>query len=199
MTLEGVQGLIKSLESQESWQAQRQFRLVLTHWPKVVGFAVARKTRPTGIQRQTLYVATETASWAQTLSYERLNILRKLNQHQHQPLKGIRFSTAQWTQGSAIAPSEPSSSAINASETTSPSTSAPISARLLQHPSYVGKVPHLPKQSEQTPQAAFQRWAETLQGMHRDQALCPICRCHCPQGELDRWARCSHCAAKRWQ
>ncbi|MFK8183214.1 MAG: DciA family protein [Phormidesmis sp.] len=189
MALEGMGGLIKGLESQESWQVQRQFRLVLLHWPKAVGFAVARKTRPISIQRGTLYVATATASWAQTLSYERLTILKKLNRHQRQPLRSIRFSTAQWAQDSAIASSETAGTTEQSSET----------SRLASHPSYVGAVPSLPAKAGQTPQDAFQRWANALQEMQQLQSMCPICRCHCPQGELERWSRCGHCAAKRWQ
>lgn len=184
-----MEGLIKGLESQESWQVQRQFRLVLMHWPKTVGFAVARKTRPISIQRGILYVSTATASWAQTLSYERMTILRKLNRYQRSPLTAIRFSAAQWTQNNAIASKAASSS------------DAALS-RLSQHPSYIGEVPHLSgaesAEPVKTPQAAFQRWATALQDMQKVQAVCPLCRCHCPQGELDRWARCGHCAVKQW-
>ncbi len=180
MSLEGLSHLIKGLEGQESWQVQRQFRLVLKHWPKAVGFAVARKTRPTGIQRETLYVATATASWAQTLSYERYNILKKLNQHQRQPLQGIRFSTAQWSR------SENPNLPLKSNE---------------QHPSYIGQVPSIAVQDAKTirhtPAEAFGLWAATLQEMQKVQAICPQCRCHCPQGELDRWTICALCAAKR--
>lgn len=186
MALEGLNGLIKGLESQESWQAQQQFRLVLLHWPKAVGFAVARKTRPISIQRGILYVATSTAAWAQTLLYERFNILRKLNRYQRSPLKGIRFSTAQWAQSQL--PINPDSQAQI--------QQAP--GKLAHHPSYIGHVPSLPKIPVKTPAEAFQRWADTMQNMQSSQALCPGCRCHCPQGELDRWATCALCATKQW-
>ena len=185
MSLEGLNGLIKGLENQESWQVQKQFRLVLQHWPKSVGFAVARKTRPVGIQRGTLYVATATAAWAQTLSYERLNILRKLNRHQRLPLKTIRFSTAQWAQSDDMKADQ---------KTVAPEDKG----RLAHHPSYIGDVPVLSAAAQQTPKEAFQRWADALQQMQRTQSLCPHCRCHCPQGELDRWGRCSLCASKQW-
>lgn len=184
MALEGLSGLIKGLEDQDSWQAQRQFRLVVQHWPKSVGFAVARQTRPIAIQRSTLYVATATAVWAQTLAYERLKILRKLNRHQRQPIKNIRFSTAQWAQRDR--PQEPTANAQ-------------------QHPSYIGMQTDDLQQSSQskekvpqTPAEAFERWSTTMQNMQRSQPLCPRCRCYCPQGELDRWSVCSLCAAKSW-
>ncbi len=181
MALEGLDGLIKGLEKQASWQAQRQFRLVVRHWPKAVGFAVARQTRPVSIQRSTLYVATATPTWAQTLGYERLNILRKLNQHQRQPLKNIRFSTAQWAQ-----PSKPDGP-------------TPLAK---QHPSYatpkISPLSSTPAASPQSPQEAFTRWAAIVQQMQDGQALCSCCRCHCPQGEIDRWSVCSLCAVKAW-
>lgn len=181
MALEGLQGLIKGLENQTSWQAQRQFRLVVQHWPKSVGFAVARQTRPIAIQRSTLYVATATAAWAQTLAYERLNILRKLNRHQRQPIKNIRFSAAQWKQ--PVRPPTPPPS-------------------VQQHPSYVGlsaESPQAKGREPQTPDEAFNRWATTIQKMQRTQVLCPRCQCRCPQGELDRWSICALCATKHWR
>lgn len=200
MALEGLEGLIKALETQESWQMQQQFRLVLLHWPKSVGFAVARKTRPVSIQRGTLYVATATASWAQTLSYERLNILKKLNRYQRRPLKSIRFSTAQWAQAQNSQAQEFQGQNTGLSAAADRATGeSQVPERLAQHPSYVGDVPHLPVKPKQTPQKAFQLWATTLQSMQQHQSTCPVCHCHCPQGELARWASCAHCAAKRWQ
>jgi predicted nucleic acid-binding Zn ribbon protein len=181
MALEGLDGLIKGLENQASWRSQQQFRRVLRHWPKAVGFAVASKTRPVSIQQGTLYVAAATAAWAQTLSYERFNILRKLNQHQLSPLKNIRFSTAQWAQ------QMPQAALKQGNE-----------GAIAQHPSYMGSVPNLPKLPQPTAHEAFQCWAQAIQQMQRDQSFCTGCRCHCPQGELVRWGVCALCAAKQW-
>lgn len=179
MGLDGLESLIKGLDNQESWQTQRQFRQVLQQWPKTVGFAVARHTRPVSIQQGTLYVATSTAAWAQTLLYERFNILRKLNRGQRQPLKNIRFSTAQWAQSTPVQRPAPAMS---------------------QHPSYLGQIPSLPPTAvAQTPVEAFQRWATTVRQMQKTQAFCPQCQCHCPPGELDRWRVCALCATKRWR
>jgi predicted nucleic acid-binding Zn ribbon protein len=192
VALEGLEGLIKGLEQQESWQVQKQFRLVLLHWPKSVGFAIARITRPISIQRDTLYVATSTSAWAQTLSYERFNILRKLNRYQKPPLKGIRFSTAQWAQRAPLNPLNQSGN---------PTENLAARGKLAHHPSYIGDVPHLTSPAPEaapTPAESFARWASAMQDMQRSQALCPRCHCHCPQGELDRWACCSLCATKQW-
>ena len=201
MALDSLGGLIKGLENQASWQAQRQFRLVVQHWPKAVGFAVARQTRPIAIQRSTLYVTTATAAWAQSLTYERTNILRKLNRHQRQPIKNIRFSSAQWEQ---------------TIQTQTVQTQATPSAQ--QHPSYVGMPtetltasPQLNNQisnqttepaiarEPNTPEEAFKRWAAIIQNRQRTQTLCPQCRCYCPKGEIERWSTCALCATKRWK
>jgi len=194
MALEGLESLIKGLENQSSWQAQKQFRLVVQHWPKSVGFAVARQTRPVAIQRSTLYVATATAAWAQTLAYERLNILRKLNRHQRQPIKNIRFSAAQWKQPVLPAPSPSAQQHPSYVKMSAVETSAAIA--LSEGP----EGPKGPKEREpRTPNEAFSRWADTVQKMQRAQSLCPQCQCYCPQGELDRWSICSLCATKRWR
>ena len=182
MGLEGLSGLIKGLENQDSWQAQRQFRLVLQHWPKAVGFAVARQTRPVSIHRLELYVATATPVWAQTLTYERFKILKKLNRYQPAPIKNIRFSTAQW--------------APTADESAQQSTLSPMRS---QHPSYTGQTTQPTLHTPTTPLEAFEQWAHTIQQMQSHQALCSECRCRCPQGELDRWSVCALCASKRWQ
>jgi predicted nucleic acid-binding Zn ribbon protein len=185
MGLEGLSNLIKGLEDQDSWQSQRQFRLVLQHWPKSVGFAVARQTRPTSIHRSELYVATATPVWAQTLTYERFKILQKLNRYQPKPIKNIRFSTALW----AVSTREPDSQGTGERDR-------------LQHPSYVGQTARPSEPSDHpptTPTEAFERWARAIQQMQSSQSLCPRCRCRCPQGELNRWSVCALCASKRWQ
>ncbi|MGB3788195.1 MAG: DUF721 domain-containing protein [Phormidesmis sp.] len=182
MGLEGISSLIKGLENQDSWQAQRQLRLVLQHWPKAVGFAVARQTRPVSIHQAELYVATATPVWAQTLTYERFKILKKLNRYQPKPLKNIRFSTAQW-----------------ALPTKQFDRSSTLNRARSQHPSYTGQTPQPHTHVPATPSAAFEQWAHTIQQMQSSQALCLECQCRCPQGELDRWSVCALCASKRWQ
>ncbi|EDX87572.1 hypothetical protein S7335_5282 [Synechococcus sp. PCC 7335] len=182
MGLEGLNSLIKGLETQDSWQTQRQFRLVLAHWPKAVGFAVARQTKPVRICRAELYVATATPVWAQTLTYERFKILRKLNRYQSQPIKNIRFSTAQWT-----TPEAKSARSRLPNQTS------------LQHPSHTGQTTQPFDTKATTPMEAYERWAHLIQRMQQSQSLCPNCRCRCPQGELDRWSVCALCASKQWQ
>ncbi|MEO1400076.1 MAG: DUF721 domain-containing protein [Cyanobacteria bacterium J06635_1] len=208
MPLEGLNSLIKGLETQPGWQARRQFRQVVTHWPKAVGYAVACQTRPVSIKRNVLYVTVASAAWAQTLGFERTRILRKLNKHLSPTLQDIRFSTAQWTQ-----------------KTTKPR--GPISDELKNHPSYLEPINrerldadnglravsggHLASSQQvqglktgsaepvQTADEAFQKWANLIQVQQKQQSTCPKCQCHCPPGELKRWQLCALCAAKKWK
>ncbi|NEP17950.1 MAG: DUF721 domain-containing protein [Leptolyngbya sp. SIO4C1] len=184
MSLEGLNGLIQGLEAQASWQARRQFRLVVMYWPKAVGYAVAQQTRPVSLQRQVLQVAVSSAAWAQTLAFERRRILQKLNARIQPALKDIRFSPGQWTAGAA------------------PRRLADLS-ELSHHPSYIGPDAVAPVDEEaarsQTPIAAFQRWAQLVQAQHRRQSVCPQCGCACPSGEMARWQCCALCVAKSWQ
>lgn len=185
MGLEGLGNLIKGLENQDSWQTQRQFRLVLLHWPKAVGFAVARQTKPTSIHRSELYVATATPVWAQTLTYERFKILQKLNRHQPKPIKNIRFSTALWASDSS-----------GSQKTSTANTAGQIRHRPQSH---TDQTIQSFEYSPTTPTEAFERWARIMQQAQSDQALCPRCRCRCPHEELDRWSICALCASKQWQ
>lgn len=183
MALEGLQSLIQGLEKQASWEAGRQLRQVLNHWPKAVGYLVARQTRPVGIQRQVLYVAVANSSWAQTLTFERSRILQKLNPLLPSPLKDIRFATALWARRPASFNTGSEAEAV--------------------HPSYLPPVFRNARTADagQTPldaAAAFQRWADRVRTQQRGLPPCPQCQCPCPPGELERWQMCSLCAAKRW-
>jgi predicted nucleic acid-binding Zn ribbon protein len=190
MALEGLQSLIQGLEKQASWETRRQFRQVINGWPKTVGYLIARQTRPVSIQRQVLYVAVASSAWAQTLTFERSRILKKLNPTLPSPLKDIRFSPALWSH-------RPPSRIAN-----------PESA--LAHPSYlppmarqaVTEITHAAASAARSPlsaDAAFQRWAGLIQTQHSGQPICPTCRCPCPPGELERWQVCALCAAKTWK
>ncbi|MEM9163188.1 MAG: DUF721 domain-containing protein [Cyanobacteria bacterium P01_F01_bin.4] len=210
MPLEGLNSLIKGLETQPSWQNRRQFKQVVTHWPKTVGYAVARQTRPVSLKRNVLYVTVASAAWAQTLGFERPRILRKLNKYLQPPLQDIRFSTAQWTQK----PTQPQGT---------------ISDELKHHPSYLGPINRGhsgagtgsrtedeertarakpaqgtkpttdPDSRSQSARDAFQQWSTLIRAQQKQQSTCPECQCQCPPGELKRWQLCALCAVKKWK
>lgn len=186
MALETLQQLLGSLDDQASWQTRRQFQKVTARWPAIVGPAVAAQTRPVGIQRQVLHVATASSAWAQNLMFERSRILEKLNAQLSLHLTDIRFSSAQWHDTSIYGATNTESARVWSN-----------------HPSRVeGALPTTPSRSLQTaptdPKAAFEHWAKTVQGRSRHLPLCPTCQCPTPAGELSRWSVCSLCAAKQW-
>jgi predicted nucleic acid-binding Zn ribbon protein len=183
--MQSLNQVLGGLESQDAWKGRRQFQLVLACWAEVVGEAVAAQTRPTGMQRRVLLVATSSSAWAQNLGFERMRILEKLNDRTGQKLIDIKFSTAQWR-------SEYGAIAANLSE----------SAILWRdHPSRVGSMA-LPKgatfPSAPDSQSAFRDWARVVRSRSQNLPLCPECQCPAPQGELNRWQVCSLCAAKRF-
>ncbi|MDP4360578.1 DUF721 domain-containing protein, partial [Escherichia coli] len=90
--LDRVLGVI----AQQNRLQQQPFQLVLKYWAEAVGSVVATHTQLLSIEKNVLWVATSSASWAQTLTFERQRILAKLNKQLPSPLTDIRFSTAQW-------------------------------------------------------------------------------------------------------
>lgn len=183
MSFKSIERILNVLEQQ---QAQNQpFLILLKCWPDVVGKVVAAHTRPTSIQRDVLWVATSSSSWAQNLVFERPRILQKLNPQLPTPLVDIRFSTAQWqTPETTLADSN---------------NSNPDLGR--EHPSFISDTPRIPKPdspNSNNPNATFQHWAKVMQARSQNLPLCPQCRCPTPAGELQRWEICSFCAAKHW-
>lgn len=184
MALDALGHLFHKFEGQPQWRNQRQFRQVLEAWPQVVGASVAPQTQPVRITQEVLFVAVASPTWGQTLTFERLRILEKLNAIVSPSLKDIRFSTGDW---------------FRRTQTDRDRTSVDEAA-LRSHPSFVT----FPAQSEptappQTAVEAFQQWAQRQQQATRQQGQCPRCACPTPMGELKRWRMCSLCAAKSWQ
>lgn len=174
--------------NQEGWPAQKQFQQLLKCWPEIVGPAVAAQTRPVSIQRDVLRVATSSSAWSQNLSFERHRILEKLNARLSTSFIDIRFTTAQWQ---------------DRNDSSQSSGSQQQATVWREHPSRLGE--SLPtSQIDQTPvppkdpNAAFQRWAQSVQTRSQQLPLCPQCKCPTPTGELKRWSVCALCAAKAW-
>lgn len=183
MSFKSLNHILSALEQQSRWQEQ-PFQRLLKCWPEAVGAAVSAHTRPLSMQRDILWVATSSSAWAQNLTFERQRILQKLNLQLPSPLADIRFSTAQWQR-----PKEPKP-ADNPTGLWS------------EHPSSLVDLPGVPKSQEPpnspNPNTTFQQWAKVMQVRSQGLPLCPQCHCPTPNGELQRWAICSICAAKQW-
>jgi predicted nucleic acid-binding Zn ribbon protein len=188
MSLDAIGRVIHNLEQQPSWRSRGEFRRILDHWPTIVGAVVARQTRPVRLTRQVLYVAVANPMWAQTLTLERLTILTKLNQQLQLDIQDLRFSSGDW-----FRPATSNPTLVSAQPETVPDW-------LRQHPSFEpGAIAAVTRPTERpTAKESFQRWATLAQGLTAQRVLCPECGCPCPPGELNRWSRCSVCAAQRF-
>ncbi|MCU0527282.1 MAG: DUF721 domain-containing protein [Elainella sp. Prado103] len=185
MSFQSLPHLLNAISTQDSWRDRQRFQQLLASWSEVVGETVAAQTRPVGIQRQVLQVATSSAVWAQNLAFERHRILDKLNAKLPLHLKDIRFSTGQW-QANFLP-----SGVENSSETV-------ILWR--EHPSRIARN-HLPRSHQsiaRDPQTAFRNWARAVRLQSQQLPLCPVCHAPTPEGELIRWSACSLCAAQQF-
>ncbi|MDF5724273.1 MAG: DciA family protein [Rhizonema sp. PD37] len=184
MSFKSVNDILGDLEVQAKLQ-QQPFQSVLKYWAEVAGTIVANHSRPLSIQRHVLWVATSSAAWAQNLTFQRQQLLLKLNQKLCDPLDplvDIRFSTAGWQR-----PKEKESSAQALSSS--------------QHPSYISDdmgISRDRKPTSKNADAAFGHWAELVRSRSLGLPLCPQCQCPTPPGELLRWQVCSVCAAQKF-
>ena len=174
---------ILAIALQQSRLQQQPFQIALQYWSEVVGQAVAPHTQLLSIQRDVLWVATSSAAWAQTLTFERSRILTKLNTYLPTPLTNIRFSTAQWQRPETIAKDRATSKNFFAGA----------------HPSDVETTLSAAKPPRAIDsQAAFSQWVKTTQQKNHNLPLCPQCQSPTPPGELERWQVCCICAVKKF-
>ncbi len=175
---------ILAIVQQQNRAQQQPFQIALQFWLQVVGQAVAAHTQLLSIQRDVLWVATSSASWAQTLTMERSRILTKLNVYLPNPLTDIRFSTAQWQRPDTIAKNRAISEDFFGGE--HPSILAPANLSAAKPP------------KSKDAQAAFSQWVKTTQQKNHNLPLCPQCQAPTPPGELQRWKVCCICAVKEF-
>ena len=180
MSLNSLHRVLNELAKQPAWETQQQYCRLLEIWQAVVEPEVALQARPLYMARKVLWVATSSSVWAQTLSLKRYSLLKKLNAQLPEPLVDIRFSTAQWHKNERDTAAHAQSDLIN------------------QHPSQVTQTASASSSPANTPQSAFEHWAEGVRARSHHLPCCPQCQCATPKGELQRWGRCYHCAAQQW-
>jgi predicted nucleic acid-binding Zn ribbon protein len=188
MSFDSLHHILNQLQKQPSWQLQANYFQVLHEsWEKVVGKTAFPHTRLLYVQRDTLWVAVSSAVWAQTLTLQRRQILKKLNDLLSTPhllstpLVDIHFSTAQWS--NIPDPSPPDSIVVED-----------------DLPLPLPDTDHLdPQEKSLTPHQAFERWKKKVIQRSQSFPLCPDCGCHTPPRELKLWQVCAICATKQWQ
>ena len=176
MSLEPLNNVIHSLKKTH-WKEQQAFQKLLDEWSEIVGPSVSAQTTPLTITpKRVLQVATSSGVWAHNLSFERKNLLKKINDRFKLGLKDIFFTTSQWGRSTSRA--------------FVPDRGEPIDLSKVRQR-------RRPERDMPTdPQSAFERWADTIQSRSQRLDICPVCECPTPQTELDRWDMCSLCVAR---
>jgi predicted nucleic acid-binding Zn ribbon protein len=175
-----VSDILDILQARGHWQTP-PLQILLKCWHEVVGSNIALQTRPVSIYRDVLRVATSSAAWAQTLTFERKNLLSKVNQKLSVPLTDIHFSTAGWN----ISSSRPK----------------PQKPSYTEHPFYIEQITAsepVDTNTRLSVNATFDSWVKRMQASSHNLPLCPQCSCPTPVGEIQRWGICALCAAKRF-
>ncbi len=167
--------VLHQLQEDPAWDEMQAFQVILQAWDAVVGEIVARQAQPVGIiPGNKLQVAVASGAWAQTLMFERLRILGKLNQHLKTPLADICFSQRGWPVKIKRFDRSTSNAPHTSTRLTRPTPAQPASA-----------------------QAAFQQWSDSVQKFSQRLPLCPCCACPTPRPELDLWRMCGLCSVRQ--
>jgi predicted nucleic acid-binding Zn ribbon protein len=201
MKLEPLKGTIAGVMARPEWQRQQQFEELCRRWPTLVGAAVAQRTRPTGVRQGVLQVAVAHGTWAQTLTYERRRILKKVQDALPSPLvqglQEIQFSTARWHGREGATPSRSTLPLPNQNPLKGHSP-APAPALAPPGPRSRSTQPNDSQTPRPSAGEAFARWAARRQARSQQFPRCRRCQCPAPPAELDRWGVCGACMRQEW-
>lgn len=209
MHFNSVEQVLTQLETQPGWEKFRQYRQLLKCWDRVVNPQIAQHTRPLYINRQILYIATDSAARAQELSFQRYALLKRLNQQLTFQIQDLRFSSSQWHQKTYSLENQPplftisdpigyaernrQSSASNQSkikvDPIAPSESAHRHKTKPQIQNYVSP-------QDKAKNAAL-RWLRSIEQRNDSAVFCPQCKAATSKEELTRWNLCHHCVAQQ--
>ena len=182
MFLNPLDRILKRVIQQPEWDKYREYYQIVNCWQQVVNKQVGKHTRPLYVDRQTLYVATSSAVWAQELALQRYSLIKKLNTRLDFTLKDIRFSPARWQNKQKQEVIEVPLEEVNLKKL---------------------RVEKEQKNQEQTEtktdaNTAIQSWLENLKKSSQNLATCPQCQSLTPQAEFKRWQMCRYCIAQKW-
>ncbi|TVQ45890.1 MAG: DUF721 domain-containing protein [Gloeocapsa sp. DLM2.Bin57] len=112
MSFKPLPQIIQSLEAQPEWESIRLYRRLVESWGQIVDPLVAQHSRPVSLTRRVLWVATANSVWAQTLTFQRYQILQKLNILLPDTVKDLRFNTVNWVKKQTVVKQEVESTKI---------------------------------------------------------------------------------------
>ena len=182
MFLNPLDRILKRVIQQPEWDKYREYYQITNCWQQIVNQQVSKHTRPLYVDRQTLYVATSSAVWAQELALQRYSLIKKLNTRLDFTLKDIRFSPARWQNKQKQEIIEVPLEEVNLKQL---------------------RVEKERKNTEQTEtktdaNTAIQSWLENIKKSSQNLATCPQCQSLTSQAELTRWQMCRYCIAQKW-
>lgn len=197
MDFNSVEQVLKQLEKQPGWEHFRAYRQLLNAWHNSVNKNTVNHTRPLYIKRQVLWVATNSASRAQELSFQRYGLLKKLNQQLPFVLKDIRFSSSGYTTTNNT--ENIRQILFTVSQQQKPPKSKSSLRNSLTPRRNIEDVKNNHSSSEKAKIAA-KRWLAAIEENIQNPALspCPNCQAATPTGELKRWNSCYVCVAQKW-
>lgn len=184
--INSVEKILNQLEKQPGWEKFRAYRQILQVWQDSVAKNTVNHTRPLYVSRQILWVATDSASRAQELSFQRYALLKKLNQQLPFTLKDIRFSASGFTTTNHVESKSEVLFTVSQQQ------------KYLKPKSNLNTVENNHSASEQAKIAA-RRWLDAIEENIQSPALipCPLCQSPTPSGEMERWSCCYICAAQK--
>lgn len=186
MGLTGIHILVQRVQATPAWHNVQQFLQLAQEWPEIVGVVVAQQSRPIALTEQgILRVAVSSGVWAQTLTFERPQILAKLLEHSQLPIQDIHFSSRDWYRPGLKSKRKTTST----STSKTPQSSSPSLAISPTPGNPIGDPP-------QTAQEAFDHWQATLQMRSHHLKCCPRCQCPTPAPELAQYHLCQLCYAR---
>ena len=173
MAFDSLDKLFNVILSQPQWQEQKRYCELKKCWYKIINHKVAQHTRPVSIKNEVLYIATSNAVWAQELSLQRPNLIRKMNRRLEIPVENLHFASMKWHNNYLISANIEDFSQENHPSLVNPSAD-------IAHPC-------------NTPQEALEQWLQQIKNRASDWQTCPRCATFCPEGELKRWGVCRIC------
>ena len=187
MFFNSLDRILKQVVNQPEWDQYRAYLEINKCWRQVVNKKASENTRPLGLERGVLQVATSSAVWAQEMTLQRYSLVKKLNKRLDFTLKDIRFSPARWQQNNqrSLSSEEPSE--------------FPLQEINLQK--LIAERQQVQEEQELAPpdlQSTMSTWLDTVKKSSQELSPCPQCQTLTPPDELARWQVCRYCIAQKW-